>query len=98
DDAAQSKEPGGNKQDDMAKKKEPFRDRAFDKALEYIKGELKKEKTDARAPITPAPTAVRAIRKVFGAAAPGLAETQSTTSTAVASVSIAAHRLGIRLV
>ena len=27
----------------VPKKKEPFRDRVLDKALEYIKGELKKE-------------------------------------------------------
>jgi carboxyl-terminal processing protease len=38
---------------DDAKAKEPFRDRVLDKALEYIRNELKKERKDARLPALP---------------------------------------------
>src|SRR5262249_30780849 len=51
----------GDKQEGAAKKNEPFRDRVLDKALEYIKGEIKNEKKDARAPhaALPMKTALR---------------------------------------
>jgi carboxyl-terminal processing protease len=44
----------GDQPDDAAKKKEPFRDRVLDKALDYIKSEVKKEKKEARVPGQPA--------------------------------------------
>jgi carboxyl-terminal processing protease len=52
------KDPASDIKEDETKKKEPFRDRVLDKAVDYIKGELKKERKDAQAaPVRPAPAA-----------------------------------------
>jgi carboxyl-terminal processing protease len=54
------KSPSGEAEEDGAKKDEPFRDRVLDKALDYIRGELKKEQKEARSinnPASPAPPA-----------------------------------------
>jgi len=50
------KDDGAKK--DESKKKEPFHDRVLEKALEYIHGEMNKEKKGARAPVPPQPNAV----------------------------------------
>jgi carboxyl-terminal processing protease len=60
----------GDKKDNGAKKKEPFRDRVLDKALEYLNGAVKKEKKDARVPVpAPVPNAAMPTEETFDAAA-----------------------------
>ncbi len=65
--AEEDKKGEGDKKDDSAKKKEPFRDRVLDKALEYLKDELKKEKKDARAPVPPGVDNAAWLRPVLSA-------------------------------
>lgn len=69
--AAQKKDEkapeGGAKKDE--KKREPFRDRVLEKGLEYIRGELEKQRGSARAPVAPAvPVAAPLISDRAGAA------------------------------